>query len=96
MDWPQPTLPVSLPTMIPHPIPCILCSSHIEHTLLFLGSEHLCTPLSTSLLPLIQQAKHLLRVKVMQAISIQFEKYSNQYILQHMAGIQNEGRSHSL
>lgn len=76
-DWPKPTLPVPLPTMTYNPIPRILCSSHTEHTLLFQDSEPLPPPISTSPLPLIQQAKHLLCVKARHAISTQFDKHYN-------------------
>ena len=49
-------------------------------------------PISSFLLPLIQQNKHLLCAKIMQVITTQFDKNSNQHILlQYPAGIQNGG-----
>lgn len=91
MAWPQPELPVLFPIIPWAPSQAFFA---LGHTPLFQDPEPLHMPISSFLLPLIQQTKHLLCAKIMQVITTQFDKNSNQHILlQYPVGIQNGGRT---
>lgn len=93
MAWPQPELPVLFPIIPWAPSQAFFA---LGHTPLFQDPEPLHMPISSFLLPLIQQTKHLLCAKIMQVITTQFDKNSNQHILlQYPVGIQNGGRTYS-
>lgn len=91
MAWPQPELPVLFPIIPWAPSQAFFA---LGHTPLFQDPEPLHMPISSFLLPLIQQTKRLLCAKIMQVITTQFDKNSNQHILlQYPVGIQNGGRA---
>ena len=89
MAWPQPELPVLFPIT---PWARSKAFFALGHTTLFQDPEPLHMTISSFLLPLIQQTKHLLYAEIMQVITTQFDKNSNQQtLLQYPAGIQNGG-----
>ena len=91
MAWPQPEFPVLFPIT---PWARSQAFFALGHTPLFQDPEPLHMPISSFLLPLMQQTKHLLYAEIMQVITTQFDKSSNQQtLLQYPAGIQNGRRT---